>query len=71
LFRSGETSRAIELFPTWDWARFEPFLRGQLDELAPCFRSAATSKWLLVFGSENSNRDPDQPWLPFTLEPDF
>jgi hypothetical protein len=50
---------------------FEGFLRGQLDHMADAFRNATPSSWLLVFGSENSSQDPDQPWLPFALEPNL
>lgn len=50
---------------------FESFLRRQLDELAEHFRTATPGQWLLTFGSEDSTRDPDQPWLCFSLDPDL
>lgn len=50
---------------------FEDFLRRQLNELSVYFQNSAPGKWLLVFGSENSTRDPDQPWLAFSLDQNY
>lgn len=50
---------------------FEAFLRGELESMRVNFDRAEPGAWLFVFGSEDSRKDPDQPWLAFTLREDF
>ncbi len=46
---------------------FESFLRQQVSDMANQFLQSTPGNWLLVFGSENSTKDPDQPWLPYSI----
>jgi hypothetical protein len=52
-------------------ATFTEFLRCELDSMRDSFVAASPSEWLLLYGSENTNRDPQQAWLAFSLQPDF
>jgi len=47
---------------------FDAFLRLQLAELEDASRRALSGPWLLVFGSEDSTRDADQPWLAYEFD---
>lgn len=52
-------------------ASFPAFLRGRLDSMAADFRTASPGAWCLIFGPEDTRRDPHQPWLAYSLELDF
>jgi hypothetical protein len=47
---------------------FDGYLRRQLAELKDVFECGRPGPWLLVFGSEDSTRDAEQPWLAYELD---
>lgn len=49
---------------------FPHFLRQQLDDLRAHVAGPPSGKWLLVFGSENSEKDWEQHWLAFSFGAD-